>query len=272
MPLIHHVTAGSGTPPLVLIHGFSCDHTDWKAQIAAFSPKHRTVAVDLPGHGKSKTSGAECSIEAYGAAVAAVMRSLDLPPAVIVGHSMGCRVAIEAAMQAPDRTAGIVLIDGSQFNAATEALVRQRIGAGELDAMITDMFAAMFTKKSDAKVKASIIKRALRLPKDVAKQMTFDSVRYDMSRLEPALAAIKQPIMVIQTTYTNERRERLPMAKGQSVPYLDMLRKVVPGARIEIIPGIGHFPQIDAPAKTNALLKGFIGGLKGARGGQTRRV
>lgn len=265
MPLIHHVTAGSGTPPIVLIHGFSCDHTDWKAQVEAFAPKHKTVAVDLPGHGRSKARGIECSIEAYGAAVAAVMRKLDLRPAVIVGHSMGCRVAIEVAMQLPDRTAGVVLIDGSQFNAATEALVRQRIGAGELDAMLQGMFAAMFNAKSDAKVRAVIIERALRLPKDVATQMTFDSVRYDVSRLEPALAAIARPLMVLQTTYTNERRERLPLAKGQSVPYLEMLRRVTPGVRIEILPGFGHFPQIDAPAKTNAVLRNFIADLATSR-------
>ncbi len=255
---IHHITAGSGGPPIVFIHGFSCDHTDWAPQVAHFSPRHRVVAVDLPGHGQSKAPGTDCSIEAFGVAVASLMRRMDLPPAIIVGHSMGCRVAPEVAVQAPDRTAGVVLIDGSQFNAATDTLMRKVIGEGKLDAALQGMFAAMFNEKSAPSVKAAIVERALALPKDVAQQMTLDSVRYDLARLEPTLAAVKSPMLVIQTTVTNERRERVPVKKGEAAPYFDMLRRVVPGVEIEALEGCGHFPQIDAPAETNALLERFI--------------
>lgn len=258
MALIHHVVAGAGNPPLVFVHGFSCDHTDWRLQVAHFSKRHKTVAVDLLGHGASKASGAECSIEALATGVAAVMRSLALPPAFVIGHSMGCRVATEVAMQVPHLTAGLILVDGSQFSKATEDLVRKVIGAGELDKMLQGMFGAMFNEKSAPSVKSAIVERALKLPKDVAIQMTIDSVRYDTTRLEHALASVRAPIQVIQTTYTNERRERLPLAKGQSVPYLDMLRRVVPDIAIEVMPGYGHFPQIDAPGETNRLIEQFV--------------
>jgi pimeloyl-ACP methyl ester carboxylesterase len=255
---IHHITAGQGGMPIVFVHGFSCDHTDWAAQVAHFSPRHRIVAVDLPGHGKSKAAGTECSIESFGAAVASLMRRLDLPPSIIVGHSMGCRVAPEAAIQVPDRTAGVVLIDGSQFNAATDALMRKVIGEGKLDGALQGMFSAMFNEKSAPAVRSAIVERALALPKDVAEQMTLDSVRYDVVRIEPTLQAIKAPMMCIQTTGTNERRERYALKKGQNIPYFDMLRRCAPGIEIEIIEGIGHFPQLDAPADTNALLERFI--------------
>ena len=101
MALIHHVVTGDGRPPIVFVHGFACAHSDWDAQVAHFSPRHQTIAVDLRGHGASPGEAAECSIERYGADVAEVMRALALPPAVLVGHSMGCRVAVEAALQAP---------------------------------------------------------------------------------------------------------------------------------------------------------------------------
>ena len=258
MGLIHHITAGTGGTPIVFVHGFSCDHTDWNAQVTHFSPRHRVVSVDLPGHGKSKAPGTDCSIEAFGVAVASLMRRHDLPPAIIVGHSMGCRVAPEIAVQVPDRTLGVVLIDGSQFSAATEALMRGVIGEGKLDTALQGMFSAMFNEKSAPAVKSAIIERAMALPKDVAAQMTLDSVRYDLARLEPTLAAVKCPMLCIQTTVTNERRERVPVKKGEAVPYFDMLRRVVPGVEIEVIEGCGHFPQIDAPAETNALLERFI--------------
>ena len=103
MALIHHAVTEGGRPPIVFVHGFGCGRADWDAQVAYFSPRHQTVAVDLRGHGDSPGSADLCSIERYGADVAEVMRALDLPRAVLVGHSMGCRVVIEAALQAPDR-------------------------------------------------------------------------------------------------------------------------------------------------------------------------
>ena len=52
--------------------------------------------------------------------------------------------------------------------------------------------------------------------------------------------------MAIQSTYLNAERKRLPLAKGQSSPWLDTLRKHARNAKIEVIPGVGHFPQIEA--------------------------
>jgi len=101
MALIHHIAVGYGQPPIVFVHGFACAHTDWDTQVAHLAPYHQTIAVDLRGHGASPGSPDECSIERYGADVAEVMHHLNLAAAVLVGHSMGCRVVIEAALQAP---------------------------------------------------------------------------------------------------------------------------------------------------------------------------
>src|SRR5689334_14883548 len=101
MALIHYATKGNGRPPIVFVHGFACAHSDWDRQVAHLSSKHQTVAVDLRGHGASAGTDQDCSIERHGADVAEVMGALRLPPSVLVGHSMGCRVVIEAALQAP---------------------------------------------------------------------------------------------------------------------------------------------------------------------------
>src|SRR5271157_2916430 len=157
MALIHHVVTGQGRPPVVLVHGFGCAHADWDAQVAHLSPRHQTVAVDLRGHGASPGTAADCSIERYGADVAEVMRALALPPSVLVGHSMGCRVAIEAALQAPAQTAGVILVDGSQFAATAEPVLRER--SATPDGYVTlanELFDAMFTARSDSGVAAAI--------------------------------------------------------------------------------------------------------------------
>src|SRR5690242_2708986 len=115
MALIHHVVTGNGRPPIVFVHGFACDHTDWDGQVAHLAPRHQTIAVDLRGHGRSAGAADACSIERYGADVAELLRARALPPAVLVGHSMGCRVVIEAATLASAHVAGAILVDGSQF-------------------------------------------------------------------------------------------------------------------------------------------------------------
>ena len=262
MKLIHHVIAGDGQPPVVLVHGFACAHSDWDAQVAHLSPCRRTVAVDLRGHGESPGTAGKGSIERYRTDVGDVIRALALPPAVLVGHSMGCRVVIEAARQSPDSVAGIVLVDGSQFAAAMADTLRQAFSEPDGFRTLTNRwFQDMFTAKSDPTMAAAVVARAGRLPEAIGQAVMLDLVAYDATRLSTALTRLRVPVMAIQTTYSNERRERRPLTPGQTTPYLDMLRTRVPSARIEIIPDTGHFPQLDEPDRTNALLAGFIASL-----------
>ena len=264
MTLIHHVVTGHGRPPIVFVHGFACAHTDWDAQVAHLSPRHQTVAVDLRGHGASPGTAAECSTERYGADVAEVMRALALPPVVLVGHSMGCRVVIEAALQAPAQTAGVILVDGSQFAAAMADVLQQRFALPDGYATFSHgLFNDMFTAGSDKFVAASIIERAGRLPRPIGEKMLTDLQRYDAGRLTNSLSSLRVPVMALQATYSNEKRERRTLREGQTTPYLDMLRASVPSARIEIVADTGHFPQLDASAQTNALIDGFLAALPG---------
>ncbi len=261
MSLIHHVVEGAGAPPIVFVHGFSCDHSDWAAQVAHFAPRHVTVAVDLRGHGQTPGDGPDCSIETYGADVAAVMRARDLNGAILVGHSMGCRVVVEAAVQAPDRTAGVVLVDGSQFNQATQDLVGPAVAAGKYPDLVAAMFGQMFNERSDPARKKAILERAGAFKRAVGEKMTLDSIRYDMTKLEATWRTLKPPLLVIQSTFTNAQRNRVPLTQGQDTPYFQTLRSNVPDVRIEIVEGTNHFTQIDAPDETNALIARFAASL-----------
>ncbi len=265
MPLIHHVIAGHAHPPIVFVHGFACGHTDWDAQVAHLSPRHQTVAIDLRGHGASHGSASDCAIERYGADVAEVMRALNLPPAIIVGHSLGCRVAIEAALQAPDHTKALVLVDGSQFASAMGPVLRAAFAQPNgFATMAQGLFKDMFTAKSAPATTQAVVDRALRLPREIGEKMLTDLQRYDAHRLTASLQSLQSlrvPVMAIQTTFSNEKRERSSMKKGQSSPYLDMLRTAVPAVRVEIVEDTGHFPQLDEPAQTNALLDSFLASL-----------
>ena len=91
--------------PLVLIHGWSCDHTAMLPVAEAFPQRH-AICLDLPGHGRSPAAETY-TIEANAAAVLAAMPGNS----ILVGHSMGAQIAVEAAVQAPERVAGLVLLD-----------------------------------------------------------------------------------------------------------------------------------------------------------------
>jgi pimeloyl-ACP methyl ester carboxylesterase len=262
MALIHHVVTGQGRPPIVFVHGFGCGRADWDAQVAHLSPRHQCVAVDLRGHGASPGAAADCSIERYGADVAEVIRALALPPAILVGHSLGCRVVIEAALQAPTQTAGVILVDGSQFAPEMAAVFRERFATPDGYAtMVNGIFKDMFTASSDPAVAASVIERARRLPRPIGEKMMTDLQRYDVGRLTHSLPSLRVPVMAVQATYTNEKRERRTMSRGQTTPYLDMLHATVPAVRIEIIADTGHFPQLDESTQINALIDSFVTAL-----------
>ena len=112
---------------------------------------------------------------------------------------------------------------------------------------------------------------------DVARTILPLKKRAAKVKTKPALAAaavkpvvkappgkrVKAPVMALQATFSNEKRERKTMVKGQSTPYLEMVRRAQPKAAIEIVADTGHFPQLDEIAQTNALLQSFVSGIKG---------
>ena len=259
MSLIHHLIRGPATRPVVFVHGFGCGLTDWNAQVVHLSSRYQTVSVDLRGHGNTPGSPADCSVERYGADVAELMRALSLPQAVFVGHSMGCRVVTEAALQAPEIAAGVVLVDGSQFAPAMAATLRSTFAQPDgFNGMVTGMFRDMFHAKADKAVAAAVAARVQRLPRAVGEKMMLDMQRYDTHRLTASLGCLRVPVMAIQTTFSNEKRERKSLQAGQTTPYLDMVRRAIPTVRVEVIPDTGHFPQLEEPEQTNALLDEFL--------------
>ena len=262
---MHAVSVGAGSPPVVLVHGLGCSHTDWRAQIVHLAGRHRVIAVDLPGHGASPAPPDECSVEQYASAVAGTIRASGLSGAVLVGHSMGCRVVIEAALHAPAEVAALVLVDGSRFAPEIRPYLEERLATEEGYRAVTErLFKDFFTGKTDRRIVEAITLRGRQMPRGVIGALLSKTPRYDAEQLPRSLARLRCPVMALQTTTSNERHERQSLRKGQSSPYLDMLRAVVPTLRVEIIEDTGHFPQIDEPVLTNDLIDDFLCSLRTA--------
>jgi len=112
--LIHYHAEGQGEPVLLFVHCWSCSSAFWEEQVKYFAPTHRVVTLDLAGHGASGMRRKRYTIEAFGQDVRAVAEALDLKKVVLIGHSMGGPVALEAARLMPDRVVGLVPIDTLQ--------------------------------------------------------------------------------------------------------------------------------------------------------------
>ena len=246
--------------PLVFVHGFACDHTDWRPQAAHFSADHRIFAPDLRGHGASPGDPADCSIETYGADVAALLEKNDLRDALLVGHSMGCRVVLQAWMNARSRVGALALMDGSWLGsgdpAAAERVAREALAAAGFPAFARGMFNAMFLAPSP--LATAIVERALRLPEAVGAALFPRMTRWDAEHTERTLAMVKIPLLVIQSTYLNPQRKRVPLAEGETTPWLDLVRRNAPHAQIAVIAGVGHFPQLEAAERVNRLLSSLV--------------
>jgi pimeloyl-ACP methyl ester carboxylesterase len=257
---MHFIRAGRGAPPLAFVHGYTCDHTDWKLQLDEFARSNEVVACDLRGHGATPGREHECSIEHYGGDVAALLANLELSNVILVGHSMGCRVVLEAARLDPARIAGLILIDGSRQgsgdgNAAEQGARAVIVSAGGYRAWMEKLVAQMFLEQSAEARRA--IERALRLPNACGVALRCNQMRWDASQMDAALAALSCPLLAIQSTSIVAGGKRVSLQEGQSSPWLDLVRERVPGAQIEIVPGVGHFTQMEAPEAVNRLIKSF---------------
>jgi pimeloyl-ACP methyl ester carboxylesterase len=240
---IRYEASGNGEPAIVFVHCWSCDRTYWSGQAAHFAASRRMVAIDLAGHGESGLGRQRYTVEAFGADVKAVVESLDLRRVVLVGHSMGGPVILEAARLMPQRVVALVPIDTlGRVGEKTSPEEKQAF----LDPMRADFAAAtrkfvrdfMFTPRSDPALADRIAQDMAAAPKDVALSALESLVDYDEAA---ALAAVKVPLRLINT-------DRWPTD-------LAAARKQKPDVQLAVMPGLGHFPMLEDPAEFNRLLE-----------------
>jgi pimeloyl-ACP methyl ester carboxylesterase len=257
---MHFLRAGSGAPALVFVHGFACCVDDWKPQLEHFQKTHEVVACDLRGHGRTPGRPQECSIEHYGGDVAALVNNLELKRCVLVGHSMGCRVVLEAAWLLTERVAGIVLVDGSR-NATSDPEGAEAAARATLEKLGYAAFAEMlfrqmfFTASAQAD---AIVARAVKSSAEFGPELWPRISRWDAGSMDAAFDTVLAPVLAIQSTTRNAQLQRAPMKPGDRSPWVDYLR--AKGARVEIVPGAGHFTMLDAPETVNRLIGEFLRG------------
>lgn len=261
MPVIHHTRSGVGAPALIFIHAFGCARCDWDAQVARFSPRHETLAVDLGGHGTTPARPEHIHVERHAEDVLELMSRLDLDSCVVVGNSLGCRIALEVASRAPERTRAVILVDGSRLGVpgttGHAALGSGVDAAGYRDFAVT-MFAKMFSAACDPETVAAMTRRAQALEPEFAVKLLADVGRHDAQKMDGLLSAVRVPLLAVQSTRITPDGQRISLSRGETSPYLELLKSTVTDLTVTIVPDSGHYPQIEQAQATNAAIEAFL--------------
>jgi pimeloyl-ACP methyl ester carboxylesterase len=179
---------------------------------------------------------------AFGQDVVSVVEALGLKRVVLIGHSIGGPVVLEAARRMPGRVTGLVLVD-------TLVDFEQRPAAEEMEKFLSELQAhyratttayvsqLLFSASTPEPVKARVLEAVLSVPQEIGVAAVRSSVAYDPL---PALREIKAPIRAINTDLFPTNVE------GN--------RRHVPGYQVAIMKGVGHYPMLEQPEAFNALL------------------
>lgn len=244
---IRYTVQGAGEPAVVFIHCWSCDAGYWDGQAAVFAADHRVVTVDLAGHGASGAGRADYTIEAFGRDVAAVLEAEGIGDAVLVGHSMGGPVAVEAALAAPERVRGVIGIDNFQ----------------DLDMQLTDEQIAGFIGMMQADFAGTVEPWVRTMFAAGADSALVARVAGDMAAAPPAVGISAMGNLLRWFGAAVERVGALPVnlttVSGDLRPTdTEGNRTVVPGFAVRIVPGTGHFPLLEKTDEFNAALAAAV--------------
>jgi len=242
-------------PPLLLIHGSGASGGFWGPVVPALAGRHHVIRVDLPGCGQSPPAPSY-DVPAQAGQVAALLDDHGLRHVPVVGHSSGGYVATALAERRPDLVGSLSLISSGP---SPDALLRQPFILRAL--LAPPLGPLIWPRRSDAMIRKGIGATAARpvdLPDDVVadvRNITYRVMRtvlrqntaYIAERSVPErLAALGIPVQVIFGAAD-------PRWEPSSAHRYD----AVPDARVELLPGVGHLPMLEAPETVGELLLGF---------------
>ena len=256
----YHVEIQGSGPAVLFLHGFTGSSATWTPHLAAFAA-FTTVRVDFLGHGRSD---APADVRRYGMEACvddllAIQDHLGIRRCAVVGYSMGGRVAMRVALQAPERLWALVLESASPGiadPADRRARVRQD---AKLAAQIRKDGVAAF---ADYWQSLSLFASQSRLPESTRQALRNQRLQHTANGLANSLQGLgagrQEPVL-----------ERL---RGLHVPVLLLagtlddkycglandMAALLPCSRVRIVPDAGHAVHLEQPAAFDDAVRGFL--------------
>ncbi|GGZ38833.1 alpha/beta fold hydrolase [Streptomyces poonensis] len=260
--------AGEG-PPLVLIHGIGDSSATWAEVIPDLARRHTVIAPDLLGHGASDKPRADYSVAAYANGVRDLLTALGIESATLAGHSLGGGVAMQFAYQFPERTERLILVSAGGVGREVNPVLRavSLPGAQLLLALL---------RLPGMRVQVELFARLMRfldtdLGQDAPELLTLVDALPDATSRNAFIRTLRavvdwrgQAVTMLDRCYLTEGMPTMLMwgDRDSVVPVRHAYRahEAMPGSRLEIFEGAGHFPFHTDPARFLALVDDFVGG------------
>lgn len=245
---ISYSVSGDGETALVFVHGWSCDKSYWKHQVGNLGADYKLVFIDLAGHGESGTDRKDYKIELFGDDVVSVVNNLGLKKVILIGHSMGGSVILDAAVKLKGVVTGLIGVD--TFQSFTDDWTAEQKD-GFLKTFENDFVGtakgfvrSMFPQTADAELIAEIEKDMSSAPPEVALSAMRNLFFYNPI---PTLNILDLPLISINC-------DMYPLSVEEN-------RKYVKDYEVKFMMGAGHFLMIERPDEFNELLTGSVSSL-----------
>ena len=249
----------AGRPPVLFLHGFTGRGADWSPLLRPIrAVGHRTIVVDLLGHGRSDapTDPARHAIERQAADLAEILRRLDATPAFVVGYSMGSRVALRLAITEPALVRGLILESPSAgIVDARERATRVTADSSLADQIERDGLEA-FVDDWEALPPFATERR---LPVAIQARIRRDRLRNRPDGLAASLRGAGQGVMepLVDRLKKEIRCPVLVVAGALDVGGVERavaIARRVPSVRMLLLPERGHAPHREAPVRFRQIL------------------
>jgi pimeloyl-ACP methyl ester carboxylesterase len=239
---IHYDMRGTDLPALVFVHGWSCDRTYWEPQVCYFAQQYQVVAIDLAGHGASGRGRAQWTMPAFGQDVVSVVERLRLKQVVLIGHSMGGAVAVEAARRLSASVIGVVGVD-------TWSNI-DRIRTPEQIASSLAPFRANFVEATRAAVRRMFV--------PTSDPTLVERIVAAMSAAPPHIGigagqAYGESDRNLQAGFHEVKSPKVTINSGSwGVTNMEVMQRY--GIEVMLMSGVGHFVMLEDPQTFNRLL------------------
>ncbi|MHB1475424.1 MAG: alpha/beta fold hydrolase [Dermatophilaceae bacterium] len=263
-----YLDSGDG-PAVLFIHGLTSSSRSWAHLVDTLDSDHRIVAPDLHGHGASAKPMGDYSLGAHAATMRDLLDRLGIDRVTLVGHSLGGGIAMQFCYLFPERVERLVLVASGGFGRSVSPLLRSATLPGA--EWVLPLIASSWVRGRAEAMGGSLARLGWKPSRDVTEAWRGFTSLADAECRRAFLATARS--VVDPGGQTVSVHDHLPLAveiptlvvwgtRDRMIPawHATTAHQAIPGSRVELFEGAGHYPHLDEPERFAAVLGDFMAG------------
>jgi sigma-B regulation protein RsbQ len=240
---------GEGDTTLLFLHGAAINKEYWEHQLSYFAPKYRVIAIDLAGHGKSTHNRTELSCQNFGKDISEFIQKLTLKNVIIIGHSFGSDVMLEAVVLGSSGIKGLVEVDhmknvGVQLPPETISFLVQSLKTDFNGTCEQIARQALITDKTNMQLADRLLNDYKKMNPVIGTKLLESGFNYP-SRETELLRGLTLKLFLIHVNYSDTNEENLRQCLGNNY-------------ELHSMSGTCHYPMVENPQEFNKTLELII--------------